>query len=99
MKIQYSKELQKTLKDEKTIKRNYGNFSNRILMCISVLMFADTLATVPNVPPTRRHKLVNEVNKWALDVSPNWRMTIEGIDGNDPSSITEVKIVTIEDYH
>ena len=99
MKVQYSRDMQKKMKDEKTIARNYGKLANRISLSLSVLTVADCLEDVPNVPPTRRHKLEGEQNHWAIDLSANWRMIIEGLDGDEPSSISEIRIVRVEDYH
>ena len=99
MKIQYSRDLQKKMKDEKTIARNYGKLANRISLSLSVLTVADCLEDVPNVPPTRRHRLEGEQNHWAIDLSANWRMIIEGLDGDEPSNISEIRIVRVEDYH
>ena len=91
--------MQKRLKDEKTIARNYGQLAKRIILSISVLIAADHLGDVPNVPPTRRHKLEGEENHWAMDLSANWRMIIEALDGKEVEEISEVKIVRVEDYH
>ena len=99
MKIQYSRDMLKKMKDEKTIARYYGKLAGRIVLSLSVLNVADCLEDVPNVPPTRRHKLEGEPNHWAIDLSANWRMIIEGLDGDEPSSISEIKIVRVEDYH
>ena len=91
--------MQKRLKDEKTIARNYGQLAKRIILSISVLIAADHLGDVPNVPPTRRHKLEGEEKHWAMDLSANWRMIIEALDGKEVEEISEVKIVRVEDYH
>ena len=99
MKIQYSREMQKTLKDEKTIVRNYGKLTKKIIFNLSVLTAADRLGDVPNTSPTRRHKLQGEEILWAIDLSANWRMIIEALDGVEPDDITEVRIDRIEDYH
>ena len=99
MEVKYSRAMQRKLKDEKTIARYYGELKGKILFCISVLLASDCLEQVPNVPPTRRHKLVGQTNCWALDLSANWRMIVNGIDGQIPSSITVIEIIDIEDYH
>ena len=70
--------------------------SDSIELCISVLLTVDNLAQVPNVPPTRRHKLQDT---WALDISKNWRMVIRPLAGDAPENIEAVEIVDILDYH
>lgn len=34
-----------------------------------------------------------------MDLSANWRMIIEALDGKEVEEISEVKIVRVEDYH
>lgn len=99
MEIVYSKNLAKKMQDEKSIAKNYGVLKSKILFCLSVLLASNNLENVPNVPPTRRHKLVGKDDVWALDLSANWRMLIRAVDGNEPSSITKIEIIGIEDYH
>ena len=46
-----------------------------------------------DLPGFRLHQLKGKMNKlWAIDVSKNWRITFEFIDG-------DVYIVNYEDYH
>ncbi len=99
MEIVYSKNLTKKMQDEKAIAKNYGALKSRILLCLSVLIAAGSLGDVPNVLPTRRHKLIGKADVWALDLSANWRMLIKALDGNDPASTTKVEVIGIEDYH
>jgi len=79
----------------------YGKNGGRIAVVISVLQAADSLADVPNVPPTRRHKLgSNYQGCWAIDISKNWRMIIRpNKDFDDLTKIVSVTIVDIVDYH
>lgn len=97
MEIKFSNKISKYLKDEKTIKKYYGKISRNIIVSLSVLKHADYLSQVPNVPPTRRHKLNNE--KWAVDVSANWRLVFKPLNGTDLDDIDSIEIVDIEDYH
>ena len=97
MRIEYSNRISKYIKDESTIIKFYGKLSRSIIVCISVLIAADYLSDVPNVPPTRRHKLND--GTWAIDVSKNWRMIVRPLNGNVPSNIDAIEIVSIEDYH
>ena len=92
-----SNKLNKYLNDEKCIRKHYGNLSDAITFSISVLVGADCLALVPNVPPTRRHKLSD--GNWALDLNKNWRMIIRPLDGDSPENIKSIEIIDIVDYH
>lgn len=101
MKIVYGSKVKKYLEDEKSIKRKYGLLSNQIIVALSVLQFSINLSLVPNVPPTRRHKLSgNYEGCWAIDLSKSWRMILKP---NSPNlelfQIEEVEIVDICDYH
>ena len=97
MEVKYSNKISKTLKDENTIKRCYGKLSKNIVTCISVLNFADNLGQVPNVPPTRRHKL--STGNWAIDLSANYRLIVRPLKGENLDEIDSIEIVNIEDYH
>jgi len=97
MELEYSNKMHKCLKDDKTMRKNYGNLFEKIKVCLSVLEGADTLELVPNTPPTRRHKLTN--GNWAVDLSPNWRLIIKPLQGEEPITIRKVEIIDIEDYH
>ena len=95
--ISYSNNVKKKFKDKKSIKKDYGELSGSIIFVLSVLIGADNLSQVPNVPPTRRHKLSNGF--WAVDLNRNWRLLIRPVDGNEPDSITAIEIIDIVDYH
>jgi len=101
MEIIVNKKLQKVLADSRLMKAYYGNLSGRIETAISVLKFVDNLGEVPNVPPTRRHKLIgNYDNCWALDLDKNHRLIIKPVTNDDNiSNISSVEIVAIVDYH
>lgn len=101
MKIIITKKLSKNLKDTKSIKAAYGKLFSRIEVALSVLKVADNLAEVPNVPPTRRHKLTgNYQGCWAVDLDKSYRMIIKPItDDEEISKITEIEITDIVDYH
>ena len=61
------------------------------------------LSEIPECPPPRRHKLSGNLqNCWGIDYSKNDRFIIRPIgkfDINDVSSIVEIEIVDLEDYH
>ncbi len=92
--------VRKKLKDEKSIRRNYGEIANGIQTCLSVLRIAENLEEVPPVLPTKRHKLTqNRKGCWGLWISTNWRLIIKPSSGEKPVDIVEVTIIDIEDYH
>lgn len=101
MEIVYSSKMNKQICDEKTIKRNYGQLYDNIQFTISILIGASCLADVPNIPPTRRHKLTgNYCNCWGLDLSKNWRMIIRPIDEKVTlDEVDSIQILDIVEYH
>jgi len=104
MKIHYSSSKQeKVLTDLRLLKKYYGIDSTKIANRLSELRAANNLAEIPEVPPPRRHKLHGEYNNcWGIDYSKNDRIIIRPMgnyDINDLTSITEVLIVDLEDYH
>ena len=104
MELSYSsKKLQKKLKDERLIHKNYGNRANNLVMRIAELEAAVTLANIPNIPPPRRHKLKGGYNnQWGIDVTKNYRIIIEPVgeyNEEDLSTIISIKIIDIVDYH
>ena len=72
---------EKTFNSESALKRVYGNrMARAIMMRLSVLKNARSLASVPTTPPERRHLLkgrrkaqyaVDLVHPYRLIVSPN----------------------------
>lgn len=104
MKITYSsKKLEKILTNPKLIKKYYSNDYHRLLNRLSELLAANSLADIPETPPPRRHKLSGNMrNKWGIDYSKNYRIVIspEGkFDINNLNTITEIQIISLEDYH
>lgn len=104
MKIHYSsRKLEKTLNDQRLIKKCYGKFSTKILIRLSEIRAANNLNEIPNVPPPRRHKLTLDYDGcWGIDYSKNYRLILEPVgefDINDLTTITKVKIVDLRDYH
>jgi len=101
MEIRTSKYLEKCLSNDSILKRDYGCLAPKIKASISVLVVADNLGEVPNVPPTRRHKLSGKYDGcWALDLNRNYRLIIRPTARTeDVSSIREVEIIDIVDYH
>ena len=98
-----SKKLEKILTDPRLLKKYYSNDYNRIRNRLSELRAANNLSEIPECPPPRRHKLCgNLYDCWGIDYSKNDRIIIRPtgkFDINDVSSIVEIEIVNLEDYH
>lgn len=104
MKITYSSnKLEKILTNPKLLKRYYSNDYDRLRNRLSELLAADTLADIPATPPPRRHKLNGELSdRWGIDYSANDRIVVCPIGEFDLSNlrtITEIEILSLEDYH
>ncbi len=105
MRIHFSStKIEKILTNERLINRNYNKeHAKRIKSRLTELQSARNLSEIPQTPPPRRHKLNGDYRDcWGIDYSRNFRIIIEpmgNFDINDLSTITEVKIVTLEDYH
>lgn len=85
------------------LKRYYSNDYSRLRHRLSELAAADSLADIPTTPPPRRHKLIGTLaERWGIDYSPNDRIVIcptGTYDIGDLSTITEIIILSLEDYH
>lgn len=63
------------------------------------------MAQIPSDPPPRCRRLYGDLeNKFAVDISRNYRMVFEEYDSNDNLSVKKNEIVTIQilditDYH
>jgi plasmid maintenance system killer protein len=102
MVIKFGTKLKCDLNDMHDLKKEYGaKMASNIKFVVSVLNDSSTLDKVPNVPPTRRHKLVGNLKGyWAIDLTQNQRMLIRSLSNeDDPSRIDEIIIVDIGDYH
>ncbi len=101
MKITINRKIEKKFANARELKINYGKLANRIEMVLSVLKVANNLKEVPNVPPTRRHKLVGDYEGcWALDIDKSRRMILRPTNNSDIlEEINELEIIAIVDYH
>lgn len=101
MKITINRKIEKKFANARELKINYGKLANRIEMVLSVLKVANNLKEVPNVPPTRRHKLVGDYEGcWALDTDKSKRMILRPTNNSDIlEEINELEIIAIVDYH
>ena len=102
MTIHFSPKILKIIFNEKQMIRKYGaEIEKSTRVAISVLRNVKSLKEVPNVPPTRRHRLQGKMHYlWALDLNKSYRLLIQpSIDSDDLSKITEVTVCDIVDYH
>ena len=104
MKISYeSNKMEKTLCDERLIEKEYGKMARGVKNRMSELRAAPSLSDIPTCLPPRRHKLEpHSKNQWGINISKNFRIVIQAIgefDANDLSTIKEIKILYLEDYH
>jgi proteic killer suppression protein len=104
MRIQYSsKKLEKILTDIRLMKKYYGSDHIKISNRLSELRAVNNLNEIPEIPPPRRHKLSGKYDGcWGIDYSKNDRIIIQPIgkfDINDLTSIVEVLVISLEDYH
>ena len=103
MEIHYrDNKQQKILTNERLILKEYGRLANSIINRLSEIAAANCLSEIPNVPPPRRHKLQGGDDMWGLDISKNHRIVIMPYgeyDITDLSSIKEIVLLRIEDYH
>ncbi len=104
MVIKYSSnKLKKVLTNLRLLKKYYSNDYNKIYNRLSEMSAANNLSEIPVCPPPRRHRLSGEFqNCWGIDYSPNDRIIIRPIgefDINDVSSIVEIEIIDLQDYH
>lgn len=101
-----TRKLTKILNSERLLIKKFGKArAKRIQSRLDEFDAASTLDQIPSDPPPRCHLLQGDLkNKFAVDVSGNYRMIFEGYDKNDELSIKKSEIVTIqitaiEDYH
>ncbi|MEG2908089.1 MAG: hypothetical protein RR945_02620 [Erysipelotrichaceae bacterium] len=104
MKLYYStNRLEKTLSDNRQIKKNYPREYNKIINRLSELIVANSLSEISHVPPPRRHKLSgNKDGCWGIDYSPSFRIIIKPVnefDVDDLTTVTEIMIMSLENYH
>lgn len=100
MVIKYAdKKLEKSLSDNRIIKKYYGRLAERIIEVLDELDVALNLYQIPECPPDRRHKMTNENCMWSIDLNRNYRMWVQSEGYNDPKDVEIVTIVKIFDDH
>jgi proteic killer suppression protein len=93
-----TKKLTKILNNERLLIKHFGkNKAKKIIDRLDEFSAASNLSEIPSDPPPRCHPLTGNLNnKFAVDVSGNYRMIFEGYDKNDKLSIKKSEIVTIQ---
>lgn len=101
-----TKKLTKILNSHRLLVKNFGKSRvERIQSRLDEFDAARNLAQIPSDPPPRCHRLSGNLkDKFAVDISGNYRIIFEGYDQNDELSVKKSDIVTIqitdiEDYH
>lgn len=104
MQIEYAtSSLAKSLQDQRSITRHYGNIANKLIYRLSDLRVATNLSEISHLPPPRRHKLSGNLEGcWGIDLGKNMRMVVRPVGDFDPedlTTITRIRIESIQDYH
>ncbi len=100
MEVKFSnKKLEKSLSDDRIIKKTYGRLADRIIAVLDELSVVSSLDYIPTAPPDRRHKMTNVDYTWSIDLSKNYRMWVRSDGIDDPRYVTSIEIVSIFDDH
>jgi plasmid maintenance system killer protein len=101
MHIELSSKMEKFISTDSDRAKHFGKLAKNIRFCLSVMCGADSLEEVPNVPPTRRHKLKGlYAGCWGLDLGKSWRMIIRpNPPETAPKNVKSIVVIDIVDYH
>ena len=101
MKVMFERKIGKQIRDPRQLRAKYGRLAESIETVVSILEVGSNLEEVPNVPPTRRHKLSgNYRGCWALDLDKSHRLILEApSDAESAKDVEEVTILEVVDYH
>lgn len=101
--------LEKQLTDAKEIKKSFGVNAKRVSQRMEDIRAAPNLQSLCNIQQANCHPLTGDRNgQWTVDISANHRLLFEidqdpiplKDDGSiDRIMVTDVKIITTEDYH
>ncbi len=105
-----SKKLSKTLQSEKELNMAYGvENAKKIKQRLVELKASPNLKEVQNLPMARCHELSgNKKGQFAVDVKHPYRLIFEPAHvkvprkedgGIDLARVTEIRVLSIEDYH
>ena len=105
-----TQKIRKVFCSERKLVKTYGaEKAEQIKRRMVVLRAARNLAEVPTVPPFRRHKLEGKHKDYfAVDVKHPYRLIFRPANdplpklkdgGIDLKGVTQIEIITVEDYH
>jgi plasmid maintenance system killer protein len=104
-----TKKLERTFGSETELRKAFGvEQARKIQVRMLVLRSVARLADVPTIPPDRCHQLKGDrIGQFAVDVLQPHRLifspkssVIKGKGGKiDPSEVSEIVILGVEDYH
>jgi len=104
-----SNKLEKELTDPKTMSKTFGKMAKKINQRMKELSGVETLSDMQLIPAARCHELKGDKDGMlAVDVSGNYRLIFEPYHnplpekedgGLDWQQVTEIRILTVEDYH
>ncbi|WP_041580211.1 plasmid maintenance system killer protein [Bacillus sp. 1NLA3E] len=101
--IYTSNKLERILTNQRLIKKEYTAFYKNVINRMSELTAANNLEEISHDPPPCRHKLTGEYEDcWGIAVSKNYRIVLRPVgewDEQDHKTISDIEILTIEDYH
>ena len=109
MRLSYkSKKLAKTLNDEIKLIKVYGGIAKKLKQRHDDLIDAETLQDIKDNPVMSLHRLKgNRRDDWSVTIKKNWRLCFQVV-GDIPTDdhdqvlyilITDIKVLSIEDYH
>lgn len=102
--------LEKQLTNDKEIIKAYGMIrAKKLKKRLGELQAATTLSDLKTIKSARLHQLIGDKKGlWAIDILKNWRICFEIFHdpiplledgGVDIEEVTDIKIISIEDYH
>jgi plasmid maintenance system killer protein len=110
MEIEYStNKLKKQFSNASEIKKAFGVNAKRVSSRIDDIITSPNLAVLMQLPAANCHPLKgNNQDKWALDISANYRLIFEIVNnpiplkedgGINTIKVTHIRIVETTDYH
>lgn len=111
MKIDYNpKKISKTFADERAMIKAYGEVrAKKVNQRKKELESAANLEVISKIPVANLHPLKGNRNgDWAVDVHNNWKMCFQinhnplpfkSDGGIDLAKVTDIIIISVEDYH
>lgn len=97
-----TKKLGRVLSSERLLVKEYGpQIARRVMVRMTVLRNAPSLADVPTKPPDRCHELKGKrAGQFAVDLLNPFRLIFRPFPTQAPSGqVTKIEILSVEDYH